>query len=452
MGQKAENLSAPSNSRSQTRSKQRYRSIVEAVASGVLSKGAILLVSAISVPLTVRYLGAEQYGIWITISTTMTLLAVMDFGIANSLTNFISDAFAKDNRELAGRYAATAFWTMVLIAVVLGLTGLAIVPRVNWGSVFHLQDPNLVAITTRTVAAAYIVFVVSLPAGLATKLLGGYQEVRTANVFGTLGSILSLLGILAVVWLHGTLPTLVLVYAGALVLANACCLLWLWSWHKPWLAPAPSRWDRSVVKSMMQSGSQFFVLQLAGLVVFNSDNLVIAHYLNPAAVTPYSVTWRLVGYSAALQTLMVPALWPAYSEAYARGDMLWIRNTYWRVMKITMSVAGFFCLLFVFAGRTIIRYWAGEVAVPQQSLVVVMCIWVLISTLMNNEACILAAANEIRLQAFVGAIAAVVNLAVTISLVQRIGTLGVILGTVISYIVIVVGPQTWRVQRLLRYV
>jgi O-antigen/teichoic acid export membrane protein len=450
MSEDIENVSPPVSPPSSARSKQRYRRIVEAVASGVLSKGTILLVSAISVPLTVRYLGAEQYGIWITISTTVTLLAVMDFGIANSLTNFISDAFAKDNQELAGRYATTAFWTMVLIAVVLGLTGLAIVPKVNWASVFHLQNPDLVAITTRAVAAAYIVFIISLPAGLATKLLGGYQEVRTANVFGTLGSILSLLGIVAVVWLHGTLPTLVLAYAGALVVANACCLLWLWLWHKPWLAPVPSRWDRSVVKTMMQSGSQFFVLQLAGLVVFNSDNLVIAHYLNPAAVTPYSVTWRLVGYAAALQTLMIPALWPAYSEAYARGDMLWIRRTYWRVMKITMSVAGLFCLLFVFEGRTIIRYWAGDAAVPSQSLLVVMCVWVLICTLMNNEACVLVAVNEIRLQAWISAISAVINLAITIWLVQRIGTLGVILGTVFSYLLIVIGPQTWRVQRLLR--
>ena len=56
------------------------------------------------------------------------------------------------------------------------------------------------------------------------------------------------------------------------------------------------------------------------MVVFSSDNLVVSHYLGAAEVTPYSVTWRLVGLAALLQSLIFPALWPAYAEAYARRD------------------------------------------------------------------------------------------------------------------------------------
>ena len=46
---------------------------------------------------------------------------------------------------------------------------------------------------------ALLVGTLGLPAGLAAKLLGGYQEQRTANIFTALGSVLSLLAVLIVI-------------------------------------------------------------------------------------------------------------------------------------------------------------------------------------------------------------------------------------------------------------
>jgi O-antigen/teichoic acid export membrane protein len=427
----------------------RDRRIAEAILAAALTKGTVLLVSLFSVPITVRYLGADQFGLWTTISTTITLLMVLDVGIANTLTNLISEAYAQDNKELAGHYSATAFWMMLLVTCVLGLVGWVAWPFINWGSVFHLKDPNLQLEASKAIAVAYGVFLLGLPAGLAAKLLGGYQEVRIANIFAAGGSILSLLMIILVVRQHGSLADLIGGYSGAMVAGGVLCLLWVWIWHKPWLAPRVSKITVTGAKKLMRSGGQFFVIQLAGLVVFNSDNLVIAHYLSPAAVTPYSVTWRLVGYAAALQTLMTPALWPAYAEAYARGDIEWVRKTYWRVMISTMAVTTIFCAIFIVFGRVIILHWAGSVAVPPQHLIWMMSFWVLLSTLMNNESCLLVAASETKLQAWASAASAIVNLALSIWLVQRIGAGGVILGTILSYILVLVGPQTWKVKQIL---
>ncbi len=436
----------------QSAGRGRYRRILEASLSAVLSKGVVLLVSVITVPLTVHYLGAEMYGIWITISTTIALLVVLDLGIANTLTNLISEAYANDDREQAARYATTAFWMMILVAVVLAAVGLVLLPHITWGSLFHVHDPKVIRAISHAIVAAYLVFLVSLPAGLAAKMLGGYQEVRSANIFAAIGSILSLIAIFAVVTLRGSLPVLVLTYMGSLVGANVLCLLWLWLHHKPWLTPWPRYMDRSVVRRLMQTGGEFFLIQIAGLIVFNSDNLVITHYLGPAAVTPYSVAWRLANYAAALQMITTPALWPAYAEAAARGDMAWVRKTFQRVMIATMTLVFLSCIAVMFYGRTIIRHWAGQAAVPSQSLIVMMCLWVIISTFMNNTSCVLVALNKTRLQAWASVAAAGANIAATIWLVQRIGVVGVIVGTIASYLLILVIPQTWQASRVLQAV
>src|SRR5260370_42145854 len=45
--------------------------------SGIAGKLATLLVNAISLPITVRYLGPQQYGLWVRISTTVVMVAVV---------------------------------------------------------------------------------------------------------------------------------------------------------------------------------------------------------------------------------------------------------------------------------------------------------------------------------------------------------------------------------------
>jgi O-antigen/teichoic acid export membrane protein len=428
--------------------RRRYARIVEAGISGLVSKGAVLLVNLISVPIAVRYLGPVQFGIWATISTSLSLLLVLDLGIANTLTNMISEAFARGDKKLAGKYASTAFWLTVVIAAALGVFGALIWPLVNWNYVFHVEGVPR-GVVSHAVAVSYGVFLVGMPAGLGAKMLGGYQELRAANIFATVGSVVSLIGVVLVARLNGGLPLLIGASSGALILANIVCLGWIWLHNKPWLSPTLGKASVDVSRRLLQSGSEFFLIQLAGLVVFNSDNLVIAHFVGAAEVTPYNVTWRLVSYASALQTLMLPAVWPAYSEAFARGDMAWVRRAYGQLMKVTTFTTGGACVLFAIFGRAIIRHWAGSAAVPQHSVIVAMCFWVMISTIANNEACLLVATNNTRLQASIGLSAAAINLVCTIWLVKRVGVLGVILGTVISYLIIVIGPQTWKVRQLL---
>jgi O-antigen/teichoic acid export membrane protein len=428
----------------------RTRRIIEAGVSAIFSKGIVLLVNAVSIPIVVRYLGPEQFGIWVTVSTTLALLVVLDLGIASALTNLISEAYAKDSKELAAHYATSAFWTLIIIAGALGLIGFLVWPRVAWGPLFHLTDINKVHSASHAVAIAFFVFLLGLPAGLGAKILGGYQELRTANVVSAIGSVANLIAVALGTHFHAGLAELIGYPAGAVVVVNVGCLCWIWFRHKPWLAPLLQNWNTDVVRRLLAGGTELFVLQLAGLVVFNSDNFVILHYLGPVDVTPYSVTWKLVGYAAALQIIITPALWPAYAEAFVRRDIQWIRQTLRAVMVSTMLAAGIACLVLILWGKELIRLWAGPAAVPHQSLIVAMCVWILLSTFTANASTVLLATNTTRLLATTAVISVIVNLGLSIWLVQRIGSIGVIIGTILSYTLIIIGPQTWKVLNVLR--
>ena len=203
-----------------------------------------------------------------------------------------------------------------------------------------------------------------------------------------------------------------------MTIGNLLALAGTLIWRKPWLWPRLPLLDRRVAGELLSSGSGFFLIQIAGAVVFSSDNVVVSHYLGAAQVTPYNVTWRLVGLTAVAQSLVFPALWPAYAEAYARGDYAWMQRAFRLTMRWTVAVNLSFAAALVAIGKPVIRLWAGQAAVPSTALLAAMALWAVISGCMTAESCLLAAVNRTREQGVLSVIAAVVNLALSIVLVQ----------------------------------
>jgi O-antigen/teichoic acid export membrane protein len=240
---------------------------------------------------------------------------------------------------------------------------------------------------------------------------------------------------------------LMLMYSVSLLAGTVALNLWMNLWDRPWILPTPAAVDRSALRGLLSSGMGFFFLQIAGLIVFNSDNLVISHYLGAVDVVPYSVTWKVAGYASVLQTAIFPSLWPAYSEAYERGDYAWVRKAFWTGTRLSLGFVAAATVLLVLFGRPLIRWYIGAPAVPSETLLAAICLWTVISAGMDLQACFLAAINRVRLQGMLSVVAAALNLWLSICLVKRIGSLGVVLGTILSYAITLIAPQTWIVWR-----
>jgi O-antigen/teichoic acid export membrane protein len=419
-------------------------------ASNFAGRGIALVVSAVTLPLTVRYLGKLEYGVWITISTSVVMLSVLDLGIANTLTNFISSAYASDDKEAAQGYFATAFWLTCAVALVLGVGAAVVYHLLNWGSLLGISDPGLIAQAKLCVLISIAFFLISLPLNLANRVLSGYQQVHVANYFAMINSLLGLVAIVSTVLLRGSIVQLMLSYCIAMLTGTLLLNLWLSIWHKPWIRAYPSRVKPQLARALFGQGSLFFVLQLTSIVVFNSDNLVITHYLGAAEVTPYSIAWRLTGYASMLQNMLIPSFWPAFTEAYHKRDMPWVRSTYRNLsQKSLMAVAAAAIGIGLF-GQIFIRIWAGSSAIPPHLLLWTMASWAILVCVTTNQALLLTATSRLKLEAIVAVIAAIVNLALSIFLVQRIGAEGVILSTILSFAVCMVVPQQLEVGRVLR--
>jgi hypothetical protein len=78
-----------------------------------------------------------------------------------------------------------------------------------------------------------------------------------------------------------------------------------------------------------------------------------------------------------------------------------------------------------------------------------MALWAIVSGFMTVESCLLAAVNRTRAQGVLSIVAGALNLGLSIVLAERIGAVGVIAGTILSYLVVLVVPQSLIVRDVL---
>jgi O-antigen/teichoic acid export membrane protein len=422
--------------------------IAVAVSSGAVARVLSSFVALVSLPLAVRYLGAERFGVWATITSTVVFLNLLDLGVASTLTNHVARSFALGDKEYAARYTTNALALTSAIACMSGVALTAAWRHIDWMAMFGVSARVPRGEISSTVAIAATLMLIGLPASLGSRILAGYQRVHLNNLVVACGTLVNLCGLLLGIALRLSMPRLLLISTAGTTTCNLAALAALF-WFLPWLRPRCILLAWPETRELLCSGSGFLLIQIAGAVVFSSDNVVVSHYLGAAQVTPYNVTWRLVGLTAVLQSLVFPALWPAYAEAHARGDLAWMRQAFRLMIRSALALNMVFGVVFIAFGKTAIRWWAGDAAVPSLSLLAAMALWGVISGCMTAESCLLAAVSRTRAQGVLSIIAAVVNLGLSIALVQRIGALGVISGTILSYLLVLVVPQSLIVKKVL---
>jgi O-antigen/teichoic acid export membrane protein len=408
-----------------------------------------VVTSLVSVPLAYSYLGPERYGLWIVLTSIISFMGIADLGIGNGLMNGVSDAYGKEDRDLAREYVASAFFLMLGLSALFAVAGAASYPFVPWLRVFNVKSGEVAAQGARGLLVLYCWFVVNLPLGVVTRTQAGLQLGYVSQMVGAFGNIISLLLVLLVIGLRGDLPSLVLAstFGGvSAILLNG----WLLFRKHPWLVPSWRFYRGRSAERILKVGLMFFVLQCAVAIGFNSDNIVIAQTLGVTAVAVYAVPQKLFGLVSMVVSMGLNPLWPAYSEAIACGDVAWVRRVFLASILLTLAVTIPLSGLLAVTGPWILKATVGKSLHAPKSLIVVLAVWAILASVSASMAMLLNGTGVIKPQTMIWVVASVSNLALSICLTRRFGVIGVCLGSIIVQCLIVFPAYFFVIRKLFR--
>jgi O-antigen/teichoic acid export membrane protein len=292
-------------------------------------------------------------------------------------------------------------------------------------------------------------FLVGLPVGLVQRVQLGYQEGFHSSLWTAVGNLLGLAAVATAILLRGGLPWLVLGMAGGPVAAGLLNGLLLFVVRRPYLRPSLSKVSVASCRMLLRVGSLFLAMQVAFAVSLISDSFVISHVLGPEAVTTYWVPMKLFMAIPLTLGLAVTALWPAYGESIARGDVLWARRAFVRSTLASVVITLPPILVLVVFGKSIVGAWTRGHVSPSTLLLLLLGCWALLTAIGGPIGIFLNGTGVIRFQSICALVMAAANFPLSILLARVVGVEGVVLATLVTLLVCTEIPAYFIIRRVL---
>lgn len=412
-------------------SKERTYNYLRQIKGAVAYRAVAMAASFLAVPLMIRYLGQEQFGVWSTLLSVMSWIVFFDLGIGNGLRNKVAEALATNQRTEAANFIASGYSLIGLIALLLWAIVTTASFFIPWQMVFNTQAISEATLRL-TVQIAVFFIVLNFWIGLIGALLGAIQKTSLIALGQLISNVLALMLVFILIKAtQASISNLAFAYGVSLVIANVLLSLWFYQRH-PELRPKPHL-DKLHVNPLLSVGLQFFVIQIAVLVIFTTDKMLITQLFGPEYVTQYEVVFRLFSVITFIHALIMAPLWSAYTDAYHRRDIAWIKYMLHKQMEVYCGVVLAVIVMGLLA-RPIIALWIGDEVVVSLSLVVTMGLFVLVSTWNGIYAMLVNGIGKIKVQLYTAVIAMLLNIPLALLFTKYFGfgLNGVVLATFIS--------------------
>ncbi|MDE5678592.1 hypothetical protein [Phocaeicola sp.] len=331
---------------------------------GGLIKGASIILSLILVPLILKYVDESVYGLWLSISSLSMWLSFFDIGLNNGLKNKLGIALANNDKIMAKKLVSTTYAILSLIFIPLAFVLVTVIKQIDLCDVINVHivsNVELVLVVSFVIVNFCLRFILST----INVVAFAHQSPAISSFENLLEQLLTLISIIILSFTtKGNLIMLALVYSLVPIVTLLIFSILLYKTKYNSISPSFKNIDLSLSNGLIGLGFQFFIIQIAGLVMYQSSNFIIIKYFGPEDVTKYNIAFKYFNVLTIGMNIFSLPLWSAITDAYALKDYRWIQNSIKKYSHIALggTVIGFVMLLF---SNEVYKLWLGsDVVIP----------------------------------------------------------------------------------------
>jgi len=388
----------------QQRGLKRNKRIKQTAIVALTAKGINALSGLITVPVTLGYLGAEQFGIWMALTAFVAFLSFTDLGIGIGLQNALSRCYGNDDKKTPSSLISTALFLTTFLCIALCAFSWFVLPELDITQLIKLSDDRNQLTLLHTTQAFIVAFAISLPLSMVQRIYDAYQDGVVSNGLLAIGRLFSLASVFISVKLQYPLSVMVFLYMTLPFVFLGFGGLYLFLSNKT-LRPSIFNVKLKHINQMVRTGGLALSAQVGAAVMTSGPLLLLSSQFGAIAVVPFAITQRLLSVVSLMTSAALMPLWPAYGEAYARNDKQWINKTFKKSLKYTLLIIVPIFIAMSFLGQSIIGWWSNNPnAVPSWSLLMACNIWAFIMAMSRAFSMLLNGTDHFKGQAVYGLI------------------------------------------------
>lgn len=405
-----------------------------------------VVTSFIIVPITIDFVNAENYGIWLTLSSMVTWISFFDLGFTNGLRNKLTEAISLQKYELARTYISTSYVLLFGIFFTLWLVITLTMPYLNWVEILHVSTSS-----APNISQAFIIifsyFCLSFVLKIINIVLFADQRAAMSSLIDVSGQIIALLVIYSLTLVtKGSLQLLCFSLCITPLLVTLLFSIFLFRGKYKKIRPSIKYLKIKYIKPLFNTGSKFFIIQIATIIQYQMSNFIIARNFGMSEVTDFNIAYKYFGVlTMAISILLLP-FWSAATDAYTRQDFMWLRNKIKQYIQcfLLLAIVG---IMMYFCSEQVYYIWLKErVNIPTS-----LSFWTMLYNIVNVFSypfvILLNGIGAITIQLYSSLISPILFIGIVIFLIQNtfLGINSVLIASILSnFYGFIIAPIQYR--------
>jgi O-antigen/teichoic acid export membrane protein len=326
-----------------------------------------ILLAIVVTPIIVHSMGIRQYGIYIFLSTIISMLGLLDFGISTAVNKYAAEYHGRKDvegmRKLLGT-ANTIFSGVGIIGLLTLIIG-AFVLSMSSSHIFSDYQAYYIGII-----AAGMTFAFTSINGVYGITFVALQRFDISSKIGIISIVVQQISIMALVLCGYSVNAIFLTQCAIAAVA----FLVQKSFAQKILHTVPSAllWDATEAIKCYRFGLITFINNISTSSLTYLDRLILPFFLGPSNLTYYSlpgnITMRVPGLSNSLSA----TLFPMASSLQGTGDTEKLRILYVRSFRLITVVAAAISIAVCAYAYQILEYWISPSFAEKSTVVLII--------------------------------------------------------------------------------
>jgi O-antigen/teichoic acid export membrane protein len=379
------------------------------------------------IPIFVRELGQELYGIWVLSISIMGYFSVLEFGASGGVVKYISESKAiDDHRDISETINTSIVFYLVVGLVIFLLINIYISEII---ALFNISVENINT-ANNILRISSVVALFAWPNKVIASSLDGILKYLPKNILLGIQSILSSVIIIILAIFEYKIELILII--------SSLTQLIPWIGNYILLKKGLKGWRFSYASATMKKLKEIFnfsiwvlIQQLVAMAVYKIDQTIIAIYLPVSFVTVYVVITKLFFIVHRVTGTLFKVIWPYIFSAKKMNDGEFISKVVTKGCKYTTLIIVPLSALGVVVSPKFIELWMGpEYSIYSFWTQLLFLSW-FVSPMFGVIGNVLIGIGKIKLINVIGVIGASINVILSIYFTKTYGFGGVILGTLI---------------------